>query len=248
MAAKHKGELEKEENLERWLLTYSDLITLLLIFFIILYTLTQVDKHKYDELARALALQFGGGKWIMNTTSIQDTRGVFSKNFNPNRSMPASRGRSRSEAYYTKAISMFLAEIQTKKLQVTFTERGVIITLGADFYFAPGSAELNRDGRLVVERLSGFLSSVSNNIRVEGHADSLQVMEGGPVARRFPSNWELASARAVNVVKKLEGDGVDSRKLSAISYGDTRPIDEGDNPSARAANRRIEIVIMREDE
>lgn len=246
--AKRREEPEKEENLERWLLTYADLITLLLIFFIILYALNQATTHKYDELARALALQFGGGKWIMNTTSIQDTRGLFTKNFNPNKSMPSSRGRSRSEAYYTKAISMFLAEIQTKKLQVTFTERGVTITLGADLYFAPGSAELNREGRLMVERLSGFLKAVSNNIRVEGHADSRQVMEGGPVARRYPSNWELAGARAVNVVKRLEENGVASGQLSAISYGDTRPIDDGDNPSARAANRRIEIVIIREDE
>ncbi|MBI4979327.1 MAG: OmpA family protein [Spirochaetes bacterium] len=247
MASKKHGEPEKEENLERWLLTYADLITLLMLYFIILYSMSNVNKHKYDELARALSIQFGGGKWIFSSTSPVDARGSFDKTFNPNKALPASRGRSRTEMYYSKAISMFIPEIQTKKMQVTFTERGVVITLGADFYFQPGAAELTREGRNVLERLSTLFEGVSNNIRIEGHADSDQIVEGGATARRYPSNWDLSSARAIYVLKRLEDGGVDRMRLAATAYGDTKPIDTSDNPSARAANRRIEIIIQRDE-
>jgi len=118
---------------------------------------------------------------------------------------------------------------------------GLQITLPNEVLFATGSADLKLDGQKILKELVGALEEVPYQIIVIGHTDNVPIGPG--LAKRYPSNWELAGARASSVVRLLAGEGIPSDQLLSISMGDTRPIASNDTPEGRAENRRIEVRL-----
>jgi len=228
-------EHEKEPNAERWLLSYADFITLLLVFFIIMYSMSSVDKAKFDQLVQVLNQTFGGNKSVIS----MNNSGIMQMNFYP------SHLKNRQEKnLYVKTVSALQKEIQSKDVKVTADQRGVVISLNSDFYFPPGSADLSDSAEKVLAKVAGILQTQTNVIRVEGHTDSIPISPSSPLAQRFPSNWELSSQRAINVVKMLENQGLHKGRACATAYADTHPLKPNDTVEGRAANRRVEIVII----
>lgn len=221
--------------MERWLLTYADLITLLLIFFIIMYSMSTINKTKFDQIMQMLSQAFGGSHSVV----AMYNNGVMEKNF-----YPSQVKTKQQKSLYVKTVSALQKEIQSKEVRVTADKRGIVISLNSDFYFASGSADLNDSAFGVLNKLGTMFQSLPNDIRVEGHTDSLPIVPGSSVSQRFPTNWELSAQRAVNVVKVFEKDGLEKGKVSAAAFADSHPIKPNDTPENRATNRRVEIVIL----
>jgi chemotaxis protein MotB len=232
---KKKHEAEKE-NSERWLLTYADLITLLLIFFVIMYAMSKVDAAKFNQLVQMLSKSFGGEKAAitMSATGILPHYAVFGDT------------RSKQHKQYVKAVEQMQKEISSKSVRISEDERGIVVSLASDCFFGSGRADFSDSTEAVLKKLTGLFSSTEGNIRIEGHTDDMPIVQGSQLAARLPTNWELSSQRAVNVLKLLEKVGVDRKRLSAAAFADTRPVKPNDTFDGRAYNRRVEIVIMPE--
>lgn len=222
-------------GMERWLLTYADLITLLLIFFIIMYSMSTINKTKFDEVVQMLTQAFGGSHSVV----AMYNNGVMEKNF-----YPAQVKTRQQKSLYVKTVSALQKEIQAKEVRVTADKRGIVVSLNSDFYFPSGSADLRDSAENVLAKLSTIFQALPNDIRVEGHTDGLPIAPGSSLAQKFPTNWELSSQRAVNVVKVFEKTGLEKGRVCASAFADTRPLKPNITPEGRAFNRRVEIVIL----
>jgi chemotaxis protein MotB len=230
-----KPEAEHEPSHERWLLSYADFITLLLVFFIIMYSMSTINKVKFDQVIQMLSQSFGGNRSVV----AMYNNGVMEKNFYP------SEVRTRQmKKLYVKAVGQLQKEIQSKDVRVTAVKRGIIISLSSDCFFKPGSADLSDSMATVLATLTEMFQTLPNDIRVEGHTDDIPIPPTSSLAQTYPTNWELSSQRAVNVLKSIEKNGLDKTRISAAAFADTRPVKLNDTPEGRSFNRRVEIVIL----
>jgi chemotaxis protein MotB len=250
-SGRKKVEEEKSEGggMSRWLLTYADMITLLLGFFIILYSMGSISPKKYSDLAQVLETIFAGGRpEIFSANSISAGQGIMD---NPGL-FPLGKSRAgKKEDLFRQTISVLQPELKARSVRVVLNETGVSIILASDLYFAPGSAKILDENLPSLRKISAMLKNISNNIRVEGYTDERGISEE-PVKKVdgelvFRSNWELSAQRAINVLEYLNSFGVDEKRLSAESFGSTRPIEGNDTPEKRAYNRRVEINVVQQD-
>lgn len=151
--------------------------------------------------------------------------------------------RAESEARvneYKALLSRFKALIDAGKLKVRIIDGRMVVVLATDVLFASGSANLSKEGKAAVAEVAGLLAGIAKrNFQVEGHTDNVPISTA-----QFQSNWELASARSINVVKEMVEAGMPAERISAASYGQHRPSVPNDSPQGKAQNRRIEIVIV----
>jgi len=243
MAKKRKPEEpDKPQNHERWLLTYSDMITLLMVFFVVLFALSSVEQSKYEALAESLSIAFnglpgiqlqegGGGHSIIVTSGPpKTTPGTgLSPKMSPKRLI-----------FMEKATTTIASELKTQAIQMNTEARGIVLSLSGDTFFRPGDALLAEGVMPSLVRVAELLQSVKENVVVEGHTDDSAVAPGA----KYPTNLMLSAARAVNVVEALDLIGVDRNRMSATGFGDTRPAMPNDKPEGRAYNRRVDILIL----
>ena len=221
-----------------WLQTYGDCVTLCLCFFVMLYNPSEVDVAELANLTASVSVDAS-----MTMTSL--SAGRLSDLGNNINTMPSmQRGRSLGPVART-AISLFAPEIKSAKVAVTSDERGLVITLAADSFFRTASAEVNiEETRETLLKLAGFLSDEGlsgRRFRIEGHTDS-----GDTDPEMWPSNWELSSARAINVLHYLTDFGADESRFAVAGYADTRPFYSNDTAEGRAYNRRVDVIILDE--
>ena len=231
---------EPETPSTAWQGTYGDMITLMLCFFVMLYNPSEVDTTSLAQMAASLEVASS------TTGGISLSAGRLSDLGNAINSLPSlERGKSLGLAK-KKAVSLFAPEIKSNKITVTSDERGLVITLASDSFFEEGSAQLNIDEtREILLRLSSFFADPelkTKYFRIEGHTDNTPVKN----TELFPSNWELSTARAANVLHYLADFGVQEDRFSIAGYADTRPKFSNDSPESRAYNRRVDIIILDE--
>jgi chemotaxis protein MotB len=235
---------EPKPDLMRWLLTYADMITLLMVFFIILYSLSAVNPQRFQEMQEAFSSVFTGGNF-----TIFDTRGGggagLLQGLTPGQRVQSNRGGRNAgtggqSILRNQALSSLQTLVKAGKVKVIPTENGFAISLVSDLFFASASAALNADAMPVLQQVSDFLGQIPNSVVIEGHTDTIP-----PDAVRWPGgNWQLAAERSVAVLQTLEDYGVPRERLSASSYGDTRPVQSNDTEEGRSFNRRVDIVIV----
>jgi chemotaxis protein MotB len=234
--AKKKQEAQKPSS--EWQGTYGDMITLMLCFFVMLYNPSEVDVVQLAALTASL-------QGDPNAGGVSLTSGRLANLGNNINTMPSMDKGHRLGPAAIKAVSLFAPDIRSNKITITSDERGIVITLASDSFFPPGSAELNIDEtRDTLIRLSQFLSSTDlagRKFRIEGHTDNVTVN-----STQWKSNWELSSARAINVLHYLADYGVDENRYSVAGYADTRPKFTNDTEEGRAYNRRVDIIILDE--
>lgn len=235
MARKKKGPTAATSG---WLNTYADMITLCMCFFVMLYDPSEADVVQVQQMTASVSNDATGGGQSLSAGRLSD----LGNNIN---TLPAmDRGKSLGSAV-KRAVSLFAPEIKTNKIAITSDERGLVITLAADSFFKSGSAELNiEETRETLLKIGQMLSAEElskRRFRVEGHTDS-----GDTDPAQWPSNWELSSARAVNVLHYLTDFGADEKRFSVAGYADTRPFYSNDTPEGRAYNRRVDIIILDE--
>ena len=222
---------EEHENAERWLLTYADLITLLLAFFIVMYSMSQVDAKKFGAVTTALKRILSGGGLLLKADqgTVIAPREAY---------VPAE---SQDLRVVMDDMSLELSRKHLdRKVRLTQDARGVVLSMAEKVLFESGRADLNPGARTLLDTVSTLLVRFPNEIRVEGHTDNVPVHNG-----RFDSNWELSAARATSVVRYLaEGGLLPPFQLSAAGYGEFRPASPNDTPAHQALNRRVDFVIL----
>jgi chemotaxis protein MotB len=226
------------EGAADWLLSWGDLNTLLLTFFVMMFSAAEIDGYQIKLLLAAfsgLGIERGG-----NTLSP----GKLVELGNTVMSLPSmDKGRGFAKAR-NKAISQFQPEIASKKVRVQEDERGLVITLAADAFFRPGSADVDiEESRGMLVKLANLLTSddlKTSRFRIEGHTDNTVT----DPKSRYPTNWELSAMRAVNVLHVLKDYGADEKKFQVAGLADTRPLVANDTEEGRAYNRRVDIIIL----
>jgi chemotaxis protein MotB len=229
-----------------WLTTYSDMVTLLLCFFVALFNSSDIDPDKYEQMVQSFANSTMSGFWNgLGQAGSEANAGRLQSGKSVNASLSSpEKGKKYSGPALKKAISEFEPEIKSNKVRVMATEKGIVISLLSNAFFAPTSADLKiDDNRDFLIRLADFLVAENKvdgvHFKVEGHTDSTHVDPEGP----WGSNWELSSARAVNTLSYLILLGVSDRRFEVVGLSDTVPIASNESPEGRAYNRRVDVVI-----
>ncbi|MDR2444425.1 MAG: flagellar motor protein MotB [Spirochaetaceae bacterium] len=242
MAKKKKKEGAGEPSGQEWLTTYSDMVTLVLCFFAVMFNPDEVTPSAMTQLSVSFMARGMGANQGGNTLSL----GRYAELGNNVNSLPStSRGKSLGTAL-EKATSIFAPEVKSKKMTVTSDERGVIISLASDAFFAPASAVINFETtRNILLRLGQLLASgdlAGRKFRIEGHTDSTPIDPEGP----WESNWHLSAMRAINVLHYLTDLGISEKRFQVAGFADTMPVSSDDTAEGRAYNRRVDIVILDE--
>ncbi len=251
---KREGE-EKHENSERWLLTYSDMITLLLVLFIMMYTISKVDTDKFEALAYQLGITLGAEVSVVqeagDSSDMDNDEWSVPGEANqttPQASLPQNAevgtgGQTQAEKSIEEQLQDLIDEAGIGTLVgIHMEQRGVVVSFKEALLFNSGSADINAEGTETLKKMSDILKTVDNYISVEGSADNVPISSA-----RYASNWELASQRAINVAKLLQNFGVDPARLSSTSYGEYRPVAPNDSEVNKERNRRVDIVIIDKD-
>ena len=229
-----------EEGAADWLLTYGDMTTLLLTFFIMLLTSATVDGQKLKLILSA----FPGLGMYQGGNTLQ--AGKLAELGNTIMALPSmNKGRALDNAR-RRAISEFQPEIKSQKVRIKEDERGLVISLASDSFFDVGRAEVNIDAtRELLRKISRLLSSEElegRKFRIEGHTDDVPTDPDGA----FPTNWELSTARATNVLHYLVDYGVSEEQFQVAGFADTVPLASNETREGRAYNRRVDIIILSE--
>ena len=239
MAKKKK---QDEPTPSTWLNTYSDMITLCLCFFVILFNPDEVTQAQLDAIAEAIRT---GGIGAM-AGGLTLSAGRSAELGNTIMALPSmERGRVMGTAM-RKAISVFSPEIRSNKVRITHDERGLVITLAGDALFNPASARINIEAtRDMLMRLATYLSSDElreRKFRIEGHTDAVDIDPTGP----WEDNWQLSSERSRAVLRYLTALGVDERRFQIAGFADTMPLASNNTEEGRAMNRRVDVIILDE--
>jgi chemotaxis protein MotB len=223
-----------------WIVTYSDMVTLMLCFFVALFNPDDVDPAQLAAMISSFNNLGMGASLGGNSLAVGRSADLG----NTIMSLPATeRGRSLGTAL-KKAMSLLNPEIRSNKVRVTHDERGLVISLASDAFFNPASARINiEQTRDILLRLGTLLNSQEvqgRKFRIEGHTDAVPVDPDGP----WESNWELSTARSISVLHYLTDIGVDERRFQVAGFADTMPISSNDTAEGRAYNRRVDIIIL----
>ncbi|RMH79950.1 MAG: flagellar motor protein MotB [Acidobacteria bacterium] len=223
-----------EEVSEKWAIPYADFLTLLLCLFIALFAMAQAGKQAALEYAQAFAKAFG-----MRLVPFQE---ALPKQILPEpvlkRAEPTEKGR-RIQKQIQELIEMLKKLGLEGDFKVSYESIGIRLILQEKLVFEPGSADIKPQMIAILDKVFEMLKYIPNPVEVEGHTDNIPIS-----TERFPSNWELSSARASTIVRYFIAKGLNSERLKASGYADTRPLVTNITPEGRAQNRRVEIVIL----
>lgn len=198
---------------DRWLISYADLITLLLALFIVLYAAS--DKERAHQIAATFSVEGINGSGVLNGSESMETE----------------------ETKLKKALME--DQVLTQKAKVHQSKYGLVVSLSEAGFFAAGDATINREAEAVIDTIAESLRPNTTAVRIEGHTDSTPI-----ATAKYPSNWELSTARASSVLARLIDRGISPDRLSAAGYAGFQPVQDNSTPEGRAQNRRVDIVIL----
>jgi chemotaxis protein MotB len=247
MAKKQKH--EEHENLERWLVSYGDFITLLFATFVVLYALAQIDATDFAKLEESLKNAFSQNTIMEGQQGIQEGSDSMFDQQQGNSFIPSLMVEYISPKYEESSFKEIEREIKDLKemgeldgISSKMTDKGLLLTFDDKYLFAAGSAYIDSNAKKLLDKVGVLICKkfVLHDMIVEGHTDSLSIS-----GSQYPSNWELSGARACSVVRYLISRFQFSPSLfSAIGYADTRPAEKSISPKD-PANRRVEILILK---
>ncbi len=216
-----EGYTEPEGD-DGWLLSYLDVLTLIIALFVLLLAFSETSPRlaQMDEDSESPAAATATAQRIPMT----DRSGL----------LPEDMGLRPQQ----QQLEQRIRSLELQGVDATPTPEGVTLRIADNLLFDSGQAELTEAGKGVVAQLQPVLASFEGEISVEGHTDSIPIS-----TPRFPSNWELSSARAISVLRFLQEQGIDQERMRAIGYAETRPLESNDSPAGRAANRRVELLL-----
>jgi chemotaxis protein MotB len=237
-----KEQAEEQVDGGAWLVTYSDLVTLLLVFFVVLYAMANTDLKNFRQIAESLRVAFNGVGDPQSTAIVGESKSVTSPSMSAAplffENLPPKR---RDFIRVSTELTTLAKQLGVEgDISVNMNMEGIIISLSEKLVYEPGSAELRPEALEVLDEVAKLLEPIDNGVRVEGHTDNIPT--NSPL---YPTNWELSVARAVSVVRYLiEGGGIAPERLLAAGNAEYKPLVPNDNRANRALNRRADIVII----
>ncbi len=245
--------VEDSEDTGRWLLTYSDLITLLLAFFVVMYSMSRIDSKKFGKMSEHLQGAFHSeedrgqasagesdlGSGVLKVGRLKTVAQHLRSSLGTSKDQVSMGGQGVpiTRADSVAGQSGFSA---TEPISMEINERGLVIHVVESALFESGQATLKPEALAVLDKIAKEIMNLPNQVRVEGHTDDRPI-----TTTRFPSNWELSSARATAVVRYLiEKHEFSPERLSALGFGEYRPLAPNTSDENRAKNRRVDIVVL----
>ena len=228
---------EEHANHEAWAIPYGDLVTLLLAFFVVMYSISSVNEGKYRVVSESLNTAFRGAP--TTTMPIQLGQGATTTVASPVVQLPEEVRTMALRQLAQEAEDALSPLIMAGLVDVQLGDGFVEISIRSDVLFASGAAKLAPEALPAIRMLGAALQAFPNSIRVEGHTDNVPV-----TGALFPINWELSAARAASVVHLLIESGVDPRRLSVAAFGEFRPVLPNTTADGRNANRRVVLTIV----
>ncbi len=224
-----KKNIVVKKGLDEWVMTYGDMMSLLLTFFVLIVSFSSMQEAKFQQAAQSLKDAFG--VMAMPESVIELNTPLV-----PDR---PSDGGDLEFLYEVRNIEKAVLDAeQEQDVQVEIRDDGVLFRMTAPFLFASGAAELLPEALPLLDRLGRMFRKFPAEVRIEGHTDNVPMNSA-----RFPTNWELSATRAVAVARYFQGLGLPAERLAATGYGEHRPVADNANPEGRAANRRVEILL-----
>ncbi|WP_148575477.1 OmpA/MotB family protein [Nocardioides caldifontis] len=269
MGKKKHEEHEEHENHERWLVSYADMMTLLMVLFVVMFAMSTVDQKKFNALKEGMAAGFGQSTSVLDgSSSILEEPGTSAAEpINPNRvedspeiqelkvqaASQAMRTRNAQEYAEAAGEADRLAALEDKvhkalekagladDVRTKLDGRGLTVSLvSKHIVFQANLAELTPRGRRVVDTLAPILAGIDDKLQIEGHTNQAP---GKP--KYYDSDWDLAAARAVTVLRYLdERRGLETDRLAAVGYGHVKPLVDPSEPGSQELNKRVDIVVM----
>jgi chemotaxis protein MotB len=226
--ARNKRPIIVKQGLAGWVMTYGDMMTLLLTFFVLIVSFSSMQDAKFREAALSLRKAFGVLVQPQSVLQVSDPlipRWEIEQN--------------RDFILEIEAVQGALdAQGVTEAVELEFTPEGIVFRLDAPVFFAPASADLLPASHAPLTTIATFLQRFPGEVRVGGHSDSLPIQTA-----RFPSNWELSASRSASVARYFQGQGLKPERMEATGYGEFRPLADNATAEGRARNRRVEVFL-----
>ncbi len=234
--AKKQEECKCEEGLPLWMATFSDLMTLLLCFFVLLLSFANMDIVKFKESIGSLKDAFG----------VQRKREEFRQlAWSPSDIEKQKELDLQAEDKQVMEMVFSIKETLDEKgeneIQVSPDNKGVLLRVDSGVLFGSGSATLKPQAAEVLKNIVDIMKKYNYNVIVRGHTDNVPIRH----SKFFPSNWELSAARAAATLRFLVGNDISSTRMKAVGYAGTRPIVPNNTPGNRTINRRVEFYFHR---
>ena len=215
----------------RWLISYADILTLLFVFFVVLYSISSLNDNMYDDLHSALEHNF-------NKQSITSSDAVKAAKLKDKIKTITAKYKNNLHKVKDKVSSKLSHYLEDDTILLSQSSNWLRVELGDNLVFTEDSAKLNQESFLLLKEIALALTTFDNHILVEGFTDNLALE-----SKEYASNWELSAARSASVVRALNTYGVDSDRLAAVGYGPAHPIADNETTQGRAQNRRVSILI-----
>ncbi|WP_258359717.1 OmpA family protein [Moorella sulfitireducens] len=234
-----KKQKKAEEGAPAWMVTYSDLMTLLLVFFVLLFSFSVLSQQKFQQFIasyQGIGILDGGVSPVVET---EPAPFEFPQDIDtPEAAAALARARELMETY--QAVKNFLAESGLEAMvEVRYEEQGIALDIKERILFDSGKADLKPEAVRLLDKLAELLVRLPNEVRVEGYTDNRPIR-----TIQFPSNWELSTARAARVVRYfIEEHHLQPERFVAIGYGEYRPLYPNDTPEHMAENRRVVLLL-----
>jgi chemotaxis protein MotB len=261
---------EEHDNHERWLVTYADMVTLLMVLFIVMFAMSQVDQKKFNALKEGLAAGFGQSTSIQDgSSSILEQPGEaaaapiapqkFAVDVKQVQTSQTSAESQSDQAQVAAKYADAKAEVDRLKallerlnralrahhleddVQASIDDRGLVLSLvSRHVVFEPNLASLSARGQEVVDTLAPVLRDIPDPLQIDGHTNQVKVKP-----KYYPTDWELSAARAVTVLRHLnEADGVPATRMTASAFGHEKPLVDPSKPGSQRVNKRVDIVVL----
>ena len=259
---------EAHGNHERWLITYADMVTLLMVLFIVMFAISQVDQKRFDQLREGMAAGFGNNPSPFQGTDqllaasganpLEQIRPQIDEEVltisaetdadsRPSRSAPQdARSQAEAEVARLEALRRRIAAALARRgyrgdVAMAIDHRGLRVSLvSRHIVFRANLADLSPRGRKVLDVLAPVLRALPNQIEIAGHTNQVPVKP-----KYYPTDWELSAARAVNVLRYLhEERGLGVQNMSATAYGNEQPLVDPSRPGSQAMNKRVDVVVL----
>ncbi|MGB9860089.1 MAG: OmpA family protein [Moorellaceae bacterium] len=239
MLKRKRNKENQEEGAPTWMITYSDLMTQLVVFFVLIFSFSVINQQKFQRFLASFQgvgiLESGVGILAQAEPTPERNQEALEL---PLDTEALAQAREMMETY--QSIKSFLAESGLEDMvEVRYEEGGVALDIKERILFDSGKADLKPEAMLVLDKLATLLAKLPNNIRVEGHTDNRPIN-----TQEFPSNWELSAARAIRVVRYfIDKHKLEPSRFTAVGHGEYHPLVPNDSPEHMAQNRRVVILI-----
>jgi len=238
-----KSKSEEEENTDEWMMTYGDLVTQLLCFFIMLMSFSVVSSNKFREVVISLQEALSGTGVLPGwQIPVEDVNSIQLENIARTSEIPDDEEVQRLIGLKSKIDEFAKKQEMSEHVETKMGPKGLIITLkqgNPSVFFDTADAKIRTEAYPILNQIAKVVKNISNRIQIEGHTDIRPISTS-----QFPSNWELSTMRATNVLRYMSSMDIQPERLSAAGYGPYRPIADNDTQLGMSRNRRVEIIIL----